>query len=300
MQEVNFKDRIPKYPGRIVLNPVAGAVNTYTMTRADEPSEAGTPIDKATFNSIIHSRLTGRFYAPTITQVTTSSQTGITTNPIPSSAWVLNETTEAKSGSYTVKASSVYTNSHPMLEAVDGSTTTYWESQGELKPWIMVVLPVPLTVKKIKMRVDSHSTSWPPVTVVQGSNNGTSWTDLLTVNGRQTALTEYALSRTGAYQYYRLLFSFPGLENDGGGQAKVYAFQFSESEIFQYRNDFTVTGVPETWDEGQRITIQTPASFSTIAVLSNRLNGKTINTILQPAKKYELRFRNGSFDTKEV
>lgn len=300
MKEINFKDRIPRYPGRITLEPVAGAVNTYTMARADEPTDPGTPIDKATLESITKSRLTGRYYAPTVSQITTSSQVGITTNPIPSSGWVLNGTTEAKSGSYTVKVSSVYTNSHPMLEAVDGSTTTYWESQGELRPWLMVALPALLTVRKIKMRVDSHSTSWPPVTVVQGSVNGSSWTDLLSVSGRQTALTEYTLSQYGAFQYYRLLFSFPGLENDGGGQARVYAFQFSESETYQYRNDFVLTDAPSVWDVGQRITIKTPANFSTIAVTSNRLNDKTINTILQPNKRYEFVYNGSSFDAKEV
>jgi hypothetical protein len=164
----------------------------------------------------------------------------------------------------------------------------------------MVVLPSQLTLKKIKMRVDSHSTSWPPVTVIQGSNNGSSWTDLLTVNGRQTALTEYTLSSPGAYQYYRLLFSFPGLENDGGGQARVYAFQFSEYDVYQYRNDFTLSDVPSVWDEGQRITIQTPTSVPSVAVLSNRLNGVNVRTILQQNKKYELVYRSGSFDANEV
>ena len=43
-----MKDRTPKYPGRVKLNPVAGAENTYDMVRADEPVEEGTPINKKT------------------------------------------------------------------------------------------------------------------------------------------------------------------------------------------------------------------------------------------------------------
>lgn len=67
MVEVNFKDRVPTYPGRITLLPVDGSENTFDMTRADEPTEEGTPIVKATLDSITQSRLTGRFYEMTVT-----------------------------------------------------------------------------------------------------------------------------------------------------------------------------------------------------------------------------------------
>lgn len=43
-----MKDRIPKYPGRVKLTPVAGQANVYDMVRADEPVEDGTPLNKAT------------------------------------------------------------------------------------------------------------------------------------------------------------------------------------------------------------------------------------------------------------
>lgn len=43
-----MKDRIPTYPGRVQLTPVAGAENTYDMVRADVPTEDGTPLNKAT------------------------------------------------------------------------------------------------------------------------------------------------------------------------------------------------------------------------------------------------------------
>lgn len=42
-----MKDRIPTYPGRVKLVPVAGQANVYDMVRADEPVEAGTPLNKA-------------------------------------------------------------------------------------------------------------------------------------------------------------------------------------------------------------------------------------------------------------
>lgn len=43
-----MKDRIPLYPGRVTLTPVSGQANTYDMTRADQPTEEGTPLNKGT------------------------------------------------------------------------------------------------------------------------------------------------------------------------------------------------------------------------------------------------------------
>lgn len=41
-------DRIPLYPGRVKMTPVSGQANTYDMVRADEPTQEGTPLNKAT------------------------------------------------------------------------------------------------------------------------------------------------------------------------------------------------------------------------------------------------------------
>ena len=50
---IEVKDRVPTYPGRVKLIPVAGQANTYDLVRADEPIEAGTPINKALFQSLL-------------------------------------------------------------------------------------------------------------------------------------------------------------------------------------------------------------------------------------------------------
>lgn len=42
-----MQDRVPLYPGRVTLIPVQGLANTYTMTRADQPTREGTPLNKA-------------------------------------------------------------------------------------------------------------------------------------------------------------------------------------------------------------------------------------------------------------
>lgn len=42
-----MKDRIPAYPGRVTLTPIAGQRYTYDMARADEPIEPGDALNKA-------------------------------------------------------------------------------------------------------------------------------------------------------------------------------------------------------------------------------------------------------------
>ena len=44
-----MQDRIANHPNRWVLTPVSGESNTYDFTRADDPTQAGTPLNKATF-----------------------------------------------------------------------------------------------------------------------------------------------------------------------------------------------------------------------------------------------------------
>ena len=44
-----MKDRIPTYPGRVKIVPVEGKTNVYDMTRADNPTQDGTPLNKTTF-----------------------------------------------------------------------------------------------------------------------------------------------------------------------------------------------------------------------------------------------------------
>ena len=42
-----MQDRVSLYPGRVKLEPVAGQANTYDITRADQPTQEGTPLNKA-------------------------------------------------------------------------------------------------------------------------------------------------------------------------------------------------------------------------------------------------------------
>lgn len=42
-----MKDRVSTYPGRVQLTPVSGQANVYNLVRADQPTEPGTPLNKA-------------------------------------------------------------------------------------------------------------------------------------------------------------------------------------------------------------------------------------------------------------
>ena len=42
-----MKDRISQVPGRVKLTPVAGEANTFDLVRADQPTQEGTPLNKA-------------------------------------------------------------------------------------------------------------------------------------------------------------------------------------------------------------------------------------------------------------
>lgn len=46
-----MQDRLPLYPGRVQMVPVPGQANTYDIIRADQPTQEGTPLNKATLLS---------------------------------------------------------------------------------------------------------------------------------------------------------------------------------------------------------------------------------------------------------
>lgn len=49
---IDVKDRVPTYPGRIKLTRPNGSSEYVTLERADAPTQEGTPINKALFDSI--------------------------------------------------------------------------------------------------------------------------------------------------------------------------------------------------------------------------------------------------------
>lgn len=293
MIEKTFVDRVPTHPGRVTLTPVPGQANVYDMVRSDSPTEPGTPLNKATFDSMTQSRLTGRYYRPTSTRVQRSSVTS-TVNPIPTSGWSNDFILSANGGySATVNASG---GNYPSY-AFDGDDGSYWAgADGLTEHWLRLELPEAITVTRVRVKMQDESSANPPTVYVEGSNNGSSWTELLTYSATQAFVAEYNLTNTGDYKYYRLRVTYKAVN-----KPRVYTFGFASYSVKTYDNQFLIAeGMPSEWSEGQRVMVQIPTTANAFGVTANTLNGVAVNTILQPGKRYELRYTGSAFAAKEV
>lgn len=291
MIEKNILDRVPKYPGRILLTPVEGMPDTFTMTRADEPTTAGTPIDKATLDGISKNRLTGRYYDLTATKVTLSTSGGAF-NPLPTT-WTNTTQTGATNGGYIITASGS-SGSYQPHRAFDGNTGTYWSSNTSTAPWIQLELPELITISKMKIAM-TQPDSWGTTTKIQGLTDSGSWVDLNTFSlPWDGSLVEYTLSNPSTYKSYRLSFSIYT-----SATITLYEWQISNWNSSTYRYDYTLptNTAPSTWEKGQRVTVSVP-NVAAVGVVSNTLNGIQVNTVLQPNRKYELVYNGSTFDVK--
>lgn len=296
MIEKDFKDRVPTYPGRVKLTPVSGQANTYDMVRADSPTTEGTPLDKVTFESIVHSRLTGRYYSPTVSRSQNASQTNLTVSPLPTSGWVFEEgsTSKATSGAYAVETSS---DQAAYSLADEAFTSGGWQSgNNSAEAWIKIYHAQAIKVKAMRFRLAARYTARLAGMYIEGSSNGTSWSTLYST----TSLTfgsdvTYTLSSTGEYNYYRIRFAFSDSNN-----VTVSNWRYSLYDIPTYTNALTVaSGFPTSWTFGQRVMIIAP-TLNTFAVTANTLNGVAVSTILQSGKLYELIYASNTFVAKEV
>lgn len=284
MIEKEFLDRVPLNPGRITLVPVDGMENTFDMKRADNPSVEGTPMNKAAFDSIIKSRLTGRFYTP-IVQSEEISNITINTNPIPTSGWLNVSKTSATLNGYELFSSPASTQSDNITAAFDGNATTYWLAPAqEGDNYIGFKLPSAMAVTKIKTKLSFNGDSY--YCIIQASNNWTVWTNVSpqTLLGGSTDAVEIALTTSIPYLYYRILF----VDVPTTYGIFCYSFEISQATVKTIQNSYIVEEFPTELDIFQRFTIVTPGTVSTVGVTSNTLNGIPINIILQPSKYYEI------------
>ena len=291
MIEKEILDRVPLNPGRITLFPVDGMENTFVMARADNPSVEGTPLNKATLDSIIYSRLTGRYYSPTVERTQTGALSGIQTNPIPKSGWTNATEYGAKKGGYELITPNPYSNDLS-TNIVDDNSSTYWISENIANPYIIVKFPDPIIIAKLIVNVGLSNGSSATYTI-SGSNDNNTWTKLLSVKFQSYDDKELTLTSPGEYMYYKL--SVAATQN-----LNVYTFAVAEYSVKSYVNTFLVEKFPEIWTKGQRATIEIPETASGVGVTENTLNGIKVNTILQAGKRYELTYNGTAFDAKEM
>lgn len=297
MKEIEFKDRVANYPGRIKLKKVEGTADIYEMERADEPIVEGSPLNKATFNSIIYSRLTGRYYNimpfPTVKDTTSG-----TTSILPSSNWVVSGLS-ATSSIYKVEASSQISSTYSVEKAVDGKNDTNWGSADGSTHHYTITFPITVTVKKLSVYMGSTGATNGVVFSVLGSNDLSKWDELYKTTFTSSSypddgLVTYTLTKTGDYKHYRLHFTKPDT-------SRVYItdLQINEWAVSSYTIDFLSSEMPGQWEIGQKVTIQVP-TYAAFTVSSNTFNGIKVNTILLSGKRYELRYNGTAFDAKEV
>lgn len=292
MIEKDFKDRIPTHPGRIKLLPVEGQQDLFDMTKADEAIELGTPLNKAAFDSIVKSRLTGRYYLPVTTKTEISKQTGIAVSPIPIASWVYQTGgVIGNSGNWRIESSSVFGAGWNVGNMFDGNDTTRWQSATEAASWVTITMGSHFKVKKFKVNLVDHGKF--NTLQMQGSNNGTSWETLV---GLTPGNYEYTITNPKDYLYYRLYFASSSAVN-----TNISEWQITEYDIAITSNDFIISeGLPVDFSLLQRLTIQTRSNFDTVGVTSNTLNGLPVKTILQPNRRYELVWSGSDFTVKEV
>lgn len=305
MKEREFKDRIPTYPGRIQLIPVRGQTDVFDMIRADVPMQEGTPMNKATFDGITLSRLTGRYYGLSVSNVEQSLVSGITTNPLPTSGWVIASKTGATNGQYRVDSSDSQgsTNANSADKATDGNSDTCWTADNSYgvstDKWWSFHSETPIRINKLKISLESSKQSGVAFKFQGRTEYGYSWKDISTSSltfGGATGLKEYTIDTPDFYKGYRIYFPSMNYAN-----VNMFDFRISNYDVATYKNHFTITeGVPQTWTVGQRIMIQVPSTISSGGIVENTFNGIKINTILQVSKRYELVYNGTTFDAKEV
>lgn len=293
MKEIDFKDRVPNNRGRITLTPVSGQPNTFDMERADDPLDEGTPINKALLQSITHSRLTGRFYPVSYSRSVASTET-FTVPVLQGLTWGMDSAgLVATSGAYQVTASSKVSDNYKVDKAFDKNYETQWASADGTNHTFTIRLASAIMLNKFKMQLGRTGTSSYTLTV-QGSTNGSNWTNIYNTSNYNEPLAEYTVTNPGDYQYYRFSFAF-------GGSARIYIneLEFSNWSVNAYQNTFTADGVPASYDKGQRVMVQIH-DIGQFSVVKNTFMGITCNTILQRNKRYELTYNGSTFDAKEV
>lgn len=114
----------------------------------------------------------------------------------------------------TASASSAYSG-FPASAAFNGDLNDKWFTLGTADEWLQWEFPVGVTVAEVLMQVDDIVGRRPMDFRLQASNDGTEWTDVLTVTGKEdwvtgtpvafaTTLGAHAMPTPASFAYYRL------------------------------------------------------------------------------------------------
>jgi len=199
-------------------------------------------------------------------------------------------------------ASSAF-SSEPVANAFDGSSSTYWTTNGVATGWLMVQLSAPtaLTNYRIQRRDDGFSSRNPKNWTWEGSTDGVAWTVLDTRVGVTWPIAgetkSFTYVNTTAYSYYRINItanngdasytSIAGLitnqvadsSRNGRDARGVGTLTFNSSGLLANDPDKAVSLAGTGWIQESSGTVATPTNITLEAVIKPT-NLSTYNMIL--------------------
>lgn len=96
-----------------------------------------------------------------------------------------------------------YKSGHPYYFSCDGSDDTYWHSDDSTNTWFEFYNPSPLKVASIRL-IANDTKGNIKTGGIYGSNDGTNWTQLLSITSYGGQDTTYTINAQTAYKYFKL------------------------------------------------------------------------------------------------
>lgn len=138
----------------------------------------------------------------------------------------------------------------------------------------------------------SENTFNPQNFTISGSQNGTSWTTLLTNTVEiTTAGKTFTITNTGYYKYFKFDFTFRA------GRVVIAEMRISKYEVQDYTFELNI---PLTsYESGKIVNIMSPVTVSKTTLNINKLGAKNINASLRANEKYSLIYNGNSWDISD-
>ncbi len=218
---------------------IAGDFNplfsTFTFDRALSASESVGLMEQGS--------LVTNTYSDAVTQITNEYNSGTAKTQLIEEQWVqpvLSANGTLGGSSFAVASSSDYSTSYlPYMAFRSDFDTSYWHSASQTDNNWYLIFYNPTAIKVSKLDLTIYSTSHIPTGgKLQGSNNGTSWTDVCsftntTATNQSDKFVIDARSNTTFYKYYKILFTGSSSTYVNIGEVVIWATYLVNS--FPYR-----------------------------------------------------------------
>ena len=127
-------------------------------------------------------------------------------------------------------ASSYLDSSRLASKACNNNISDFWISASGTSHWIKLEFPTVVKITKMKTLIWGTNYAYFTGATIQGSNDGSVWTDLRSVTSNQgdadsTEATEVVLNNPDYYKYYRIYYTF-----SSSGTARLSEWQVTEYE----------------------------------------------------------------------